>query len=503
MRKTLIFLILLLFLVIVLAPSITIITKAFISQANVSSKLIELCLNERTIKLFNKSIIISAGSTFFALLVGIPLGFLMCRTNIYFKNTAQYLFLLPILIPSYISAIAWYKYLPFKGLPAVIWILGLSYFPFISLLTIAGLSNLDKKYEEQARLVFSRQKVLTKITLPLIAPYLAGGAIITFIFSLSNFSVPSLFGVNTYPMDIFAQFSAFYNHAQASLLSLPLLFIAFVLLVILYLLMRGRSFVCLGTKDIAGIALNKNRLLFSLIAWTVIFISGILPFCFLVISAASLQAYISAFKLSIQPLINSLWLSALGASICVALGFFIAHCIRNARSKFKIFLDAGSILPLVVPPTVLGIGLINFWNRPFLSYIYSSYWIIIFGFVACFIPFAIKIIDSNFRQIHTNLEEAAILSGAGGIKTFCKILLPLMKPAIFAAWIVCFIFCMGEISMTILVMPAGFETLSSKIYTLMHYGVGELTSALCVILIVLTMLPAAFVAAALRKTRIH
>lgn len=65
--------------------------------------------------------------------------------------------------------------------------------------------------------------------------------------------------------------------------------------------------------------------------------------------------------------------------------------------------------------------------------------------------------------------------------------MPLIRPGLAAAWIVCFLFSMGEVGMTLLVIPPGLETLSIKIYNLLHYGVGQLTSALCVILILLAV----------------
>ncbi len=496
------------FVIIVILPFLFMALDAVKNQPDIFQQLLQICFSERSLKLLFNSLTIALGATLVGLIVGLPLGFFIARTDIYLKGLLRYLQLLPLLIPAYISAIAWISLLgssTIYGHWIAILILGLSYFPFISLLTISGLSTLDKRLEEQALLSASQWKVFLGITLPLILPFVIAGSLFVFVFSVSDYGVPALLRVNTYPLEIFAQFSAFYNPRLAVLSSFPLLFLTFALIVISYLIMKDKCYVSLeGTsKQPKVIELKGCRFISSLFVWLTIFLAGFLPLIILIISAGSISSYKVAVKTSLNPILTSLGLSFLGATLCVGLGFFLSFFIERAKSKFRTAIDMLSILPLAIPAIILGIGLIKLWNRPSTEFIYSGFLIVVFGFIARFIPFSVRIISSNFKQLNPNMEEAASLSGVGFFKTAFKILLPLTKTGILASWVICFIFCMSELATTLLVIPAGFETLSIKIYTLMHYGVGRLTSALCIILVLVTIIPVLFLGWIFKKTLIN
>ena len=152
-----------------------------------------------------------------------------------------------------------------------------------------------------------------------------------------------------------------------------------------------------------------------------------------------------------------------------------------------------SLLPLAVPATILGIGLILLWNRRISEFIYTSFIIVIFVYAGRFIPFSVRIILSNLRQIDKKLVEAGLLTKNGWFARFFKISVPLLKPGIAASWIIAFIFCMGELGATLLVVPAGSSTLPIRIYTLMHYGASRTVSALGVIFVILCIIPICFV----------
>lgn len=476
--------------------------------------------NPRTLHLIVNSFTISLGATFLGLALGVPLGFFISRTDIYFKKFAGYLYLFPLFLPSHINAIAWIELLGTQsglsrfltqhslwggsfsiyGITGAIWVLGLSYFPFVSLLTIAGLSTVDGKLEEQAQLVAGKWMCLWKITFPLVMPFIAAGALFVFIFSLSNYVVPDILRVNSYPIEIFTQFSAYYNQRQAILGSIPLLLFTIGLIFLCYGLMKDKSYVSLegNSRHPAIVRLGLYKALCSCFAWGVIIITGILPLIALIISSGSIGIYAVAIKTSMKPIVISLVLSLCGASACTLLGFFLGYFAERLRSSWKNILDVGATLPLAVPGAIWGIGLIKLWNNPYTQWIYSTQVIVIFGFIASFLPFAVKTMASNFKQLNVNMEEAGILSRAGFLKILRKILIPLSGRAILISWIICFIFCMGESTASLLVIPAGIETLSIKIYAIMDYGVGQLTAALCVILILATMIPVVFLGWAFR-----
>lgn len=139
-------------------------------------------------------------------------------------------------------------------------------------------------------------------------------------------------------------------------------------------------------------------------------------------------------------------------------------------------------LPLAVPAVTMGIGLITIWNQPLMDIVYGSSLIIIFGYVARFIPFAVAAAISGLRQLDTKLEEAAFMASSNWWRVMGKIVVPLISPSLITGFFIVFILALGELGTTLLVTPPGRETISLKIYNLMHYGAEEKVAALCLVL---------------------
>lgn len=143
---------------------------------------------------------------------------------------------------------------------------------------------------------------------------------------------------------------------------------------------------------------------------------------------------------------------------------------------------------LAIPSVSLGIILVKIFNRPFLETIYTSFWIIVVGFLIRFFPYSAEILNVFWAQIDAKLLEVAKLTGAPFWQVLRRILIPLLLPGLLVAWITTFILSLGELGITLLVYPSGYQTLPIRIFTLLHYGAPELVAALSIILIVLILL---------------
>src|SRR5436305_5964881 len=81
------------------------------------------------------------------------------------------------------------------------------------------------------------------------------------------------------------------------------------------------------------------------------------------------------------------------------------------------------------------------------------------------LPLAFLWLWPAFRAMNPALEEAALMSGASNWYILRRITLPLLAPAIFAAWLICFIFAMGALSVPLLLgLPGGILFYSTEIY---------------------------------------
>ena len=348
---------------------------------------------------------------------------------------------------------------------------------------------MDQRFEEAASLTSKPLAVLNKITLPLIRPYILSGAVFVFIFSLFNYGVPALFRVHVYPVEIFAGFSAFYDEGAATAQSLPIVLVALALLLGQRYFMKKRSYVTIdsGTKRNESLLLYKYRKSAFFFAWSILLFSVILPVSVLLMRANSWQSYGAALQTSHKAIITTVVISLISATLVTVLGYFIS-AVMETKNKWSDTIDLMTFIPFAFPATLLGIGLIYFWNRPITEAVYQSTLILIIAYIARFIPFSIRVLGANLKQISPGLREAACLSEPRWWKRVLYIDLPLSRQAMAAGWIIAFILCMGELGSTLLVIPPGNGTISLRIYTLMHYGANEVVAALSLILIGINMI---------------
>lgn len=444
-------------------------------------------------RLITNSLIVAGGSSFSCMIAGTFSAVICSRTDMRGRIAFLYLSILPALIPPYIHAIIWTRLERFlmpmfplnvHGLYGAVIVLTLSYFPFVFFLVLAGLNSIDRNLEEVSLLYHGPASTLKTITLPLVMPHILAGGIMVFIFSIVNISVPDILRVRVYPLEIFIQFSAFYDNRAATLLSLPLVCVTFLLLLSLKQFMKGRSYLQIGAgQDKRMITPLKNfhapALTFSI---AISGLSSILPVGLLAKGVVDTPGIVGKTLASCLPQLTfSVAIAVAGSAATLALGFFVACIIRSAGTRMATFLSLAAFLPLAIPGTTIGIGMIAVWNRPYLDAFYGSTMMMLMGYIARFIPFAVIIVLSGLEQIRPEFEESAVLAGRSFFSRMIMILIPLLRKHILVVFIMGFILCFGELGTTLLIIPPGSETLPVKLYNLMHYGAEQMVSALCLI----------------------
>lgn len=447
--------------------------------------------------LLAKSCIIAASIALFSTFFGTVLGFLLYKTNINFRSFFKVSLLIPLFISPYILAVAWKDFFYFffsstsfiSSYIGVILVLTTIFTPLSMLIIGSALSNINAQLEESGFVITKFRSVILKIILPLIKPALISSFVLVFIFSISEFSVPAFFGVKVFTTEIFTQFSAFYNHSLAILQSALLIAICILLLFSERKYIADAPFLSLsekGTNSKSYSIKNQKRLsLLLLFGW--FFISVVFPFIILFIQSfkGGMSKFIQAFELLVPTFGNSIGLAFSGALIIVFVGFTAAYI--SARQKGKSF-DWLLLIIFAIPSTVFGISLIKFYNQPGLDFIYSSYAIILIGYVGKFSFISAKLIGNAIKQIPNSLDEAAQIEGITYFTRLQKILIPLIMPTLFVAFIISFIFCLGELGTTIMLYPPGTEIMPIKVFTIMANAPQSLTSSMTLIVFSVTLM---------------
>ena len=417
------------------------------------------------------------------------------------------LLLLPLLIPPFIHALSWIMFADLAGqtchgMAPTVAVLGLAFFPLAGLLTWAGMIR-TRPATEAAILAQSRFRAFWHVQFPLLRPYLLTGFLVIALFSFSDYAVPSLFRVNTYPVTVFAQFAAYYDVRGAVAASWPYFLLPLAALAAWNACVGARIFETIGGRHSGSAYAGGARHTF---AWAIILgvllvLAAAFPIGMQLVRAGGMQTYARAWQTAQRQIVTSVSLAATAATVTVAISVMAASGFRRSRGGCHAFLDYVSLLPVAIPGTLFGIGMIVLWNRPGTRMVYGTIVVVCLLYVARFIPFAFRSLVAGLQSLNTNLFDVADLTDTPASTGFVRITLPLLAPFALVGWVLCFILSLRELTGTLLVTPPGVETLGVRIYSLYHYGAGKLVAALSVFMVVGTLL--VFAVAALAYKGLH
>ncbi len=483
----------LVFVVFIVVPVIYAVFKAFTLST------LSQVFTKHLFILLLKSSLLAFIIAFFATVFGIILGFLIYKTKLKLHAYLKIVLLIPLLISPYILAVAWKDFfrLVFNNSHIIssyfgVIIVLVSVFTPLSMLIIgSALSNINASLEESGLLIMSKKKVFFKITMPLIKPALLSSFVLIFIFSISEFAVPSFFGVEVFTTEIFTQFAAFYNHSLALIQGSILLLICVLLLFIESNYLTNAPFLSINGKGIKHRTYqleNSNKWSVFILLW--ISITVFLPLLTLIYQTFKngITSLVKAIEILMPTFSYSIVLAIIGSIIILFIGFVTAYYSINQKNRKTSLINTFMLFIFAIPSTIYGISLIQFYNQPFLNYIYSSALIIIIGYVGKFSFIASKIIANSLKQIPKSLDEVAQIQGVSFNKRLLKISIPLILPALFIAFVISFIFSLGELSTTIMLYPPGTEIMPIKVFTIMANAPQSLTSAMTFVVFLVTLL---------------
>jgi iron(III) transport system permease protein len=121
--------------------------------------------------------------------------------------------------------------------------------------------------------------------------------------------------------------------------------------------------------------------------------------------------------------------------------------------------------------------------------VYTTPAIILLGYLAQYLALTSRFTVAALGQIPNSMEEAAQMTGAGWWRRLAWIVAPLAMRGLVAAWLVAYIFCLRDLSISTMVYPPGHDLFTTRTFTLMANGAPEMIAALCVLLVSATLLP--------------
>jgi iron(III) transport system permease protein len=463
-------------------------------------------LDARQIRLLVNSVGIAGSVAVLATAIGAPLGFLLARAPIRARGAVRLGLAVPVVIPTYALALSWIymaggagfatRLLASDAIPRVTYspagvviVLALALYPVSMLATEAAARRIESRLEEAALLVAPLARVLSRVTIPLLWPTIASSALLTFVLALSDYSVPNLLRQRVFTTEVFTAFAALYDASRATALALPLLGVALVI---------GYLVASIGTDVLdTSLASSVMALRLSRLGWIsaasiafVLCISVALPLGTLAAEAGSFTAIRQGLDRSATAIGDSVILASIAATLMVVVALVLGY--RRARSKRPgaRWTDAALIALFAVPGTIVGVALIELWNRPGWSgVVYGTSAMVVIAYLARFIPVATLVVSAGVRRVPRSTEDAAALSGAGWARTMRHIVVPQLASSLGVAWVLAFVLAFGEVGASVLVAPAGHAPFPVHVFTLIANAPTDQAAALALVQVAVVVCP--------------
>ncbi|MEH0885057.1 iron ABC transporter permease [Enterobacter sp. UNJFSC 003] len=454
---------------------------------------------------------VGIGVALVSALLGFPLGVARGLLHLPLPRLWDLLFLIPFLTPPYIAALSWMLVLQTNGYlqqltginlndllfskTGIVLVMAMNIFPVVYFAVSRSLLASGQRLARVARVHgASAGRAFWYITLPMLSPSLAAGMLLAFTLAIEEFGVPAALGTRAgvlmlttdiekkladWPVDL----------SGAALLSVVLVAIALSAWGLQKKLTGHHDVTSVTGKptentgaDAGGWTLPIVTAMAAVGAIAVVLpglsmaLSGVLGtlsggVTFQNVTLSHYAALFSQHGDALLALGTSLSLAVGAACITGFVGLLVSWLVVVQKIKGRGVLDALSLMPAALPGIVVGVGLILLWNRSFWPVSpYNSWVILLLSYCCLLLPWPVRYVGSALRQLGGNLEPAARVHGASAFQALRFIVMPLVSPALLAAMLMVFAIASRELVTSLLLAPAGTQTVSVFIWRQFEQG---------------------------------
>lgn len=494
-----------------------------------------LLSRKQTVTATVNTLYISFASTFLALVIGGAAGILTVFTPLRFKQAWIFAFVLPLMIPPQVTALAWVQALspsspilnalnieigngtrhPLYSSSGIIILLGLYNAPLVYLTIRATLKKIPAELLEAARGAGAKPlKVLWTIILPLARTGFLAGAALSFVSAIGNFGIQAMLGIParfpTLMTLIYQKLNSYGTSAlgEMAILALFLSLITSIVLMFNSWLSKRSDVRVSGAGLTVDWPLGKWKFPVLFTAWAFHLVVLVLPISALITSSLvrgigqeltwttlTFENYYQALfaQASIRnAFLTSFMLTTSATIIIMILSLFLAYFLIWKNGILVRFLQIVSEMTYALPGIVLAVAMILFFLKPIpiinIS-IYGSAWIILVAYISNFLALCLRPTLGGFAQIDRSMDEAAQISGASFIKRMQTIIGPLIAPSLVAGGVLVFMSALNEIQVSILLISSSTRTIGPMIVFLEEGGSSALASAVgCLIIFAILLM---------------
>jgi iron(III) transport system permease protein len=428
-----------------------------------------------------------------AIAIGVPLAWLVTRTDLPGRRIIAVLAALPIVIPSYVAALALLGAFGPRGLlqqalagpfgveripeifgfPGALLALTLSTYPYVFLLCAAAMRSADPGLEEASRsLGRSARSTFFHVTLPMLRPAIGAASLLTVLYVLSDFGAVALMQYDSLTRAIYLQYLSLFDRTPAAVLGLVLVVLTALVLFAESRSSGGRTRFRVGPG--AGRAprllpLGRWKTPALIFSWTMIGFFLFVPLAVLGYWLQRTLARSEPLEVAWNALGTSVAVAAAAAGVALLASLPVALVARRGRSRAGAFLERAAYTPNALPGIVIALALVFFAVR-YGGPIYQTVILLLIAYVIRFLPQALAGSSMALQTINPRVEEAARSLGKRPLRVAATITLPLARSGMLAGATLVFLSTLKELPATLLLRPIGFDTLATEVWKFTEVG---------------------------------
>jgi iron(III) transport system permease protein len=486
------------------------------------------------------TLIIAVGSVIGALLVGLPLAFLLTRFEFRGRRMLGAVATLPAALPPLVGVLA-FLFLygesgvvtrgvqralgleappwTLTGLWAIIFVHAYTMYVYVFLFVAAGLERYDTTLDEAAAgLGASAGFRLRRVTLPLLTPSLAGAMLLVFMSALGSFSAPYIFGGGQRVLATQILVSRLNDAMGLAYVETTVLALAAVAALWLLRWMERRRQYAMAGKGRATRRIVRSRVARTLapVVASVVVLLLILPHAMVVLvsfardGAWTTQVLPPQYTLDNfrqlgtdarlwRPIANSVTMSLIATAANVVVCFLAAYLIVLARAPGRRLLQLLVVLPWAIPGTAIALGLAATFDRnnPLTARLalVGTFWILPLAYFIRNVPVVTSAVEGSLRQMDPTLEDAARGLGASWWLTMRRVILPAARPGLVAGTMLAAVAAVGEFVASVVLWTHANRPISVEILQQVRdlsFGTAAAYSVLLILLVLVITIVARF-----------
>lgn len=487
-----------LILLIVVTPLLTIFLKLFDSPGSTWHHLTETLL----LGYFKNTVWLLIGVAACTFAMGVSSAWILTNYHFPGRKYFEWLLILPLGFPGYIMAYTYVGLLDYSGpiqsvlrnsfgiqltgsvidimnLPGAVFILSITLFPYVFLLSRASFVQQSKTLQEASSILGKGNwQTFRKVALPMARPAIVGGIALVCMEVLNDYGAVKYFGVNTFTTGIFRAWFSMGDTTTAIYLAAILMTMVFVILW-LENLQRGHKRYApasgTGKPMIRTHATGMKKWGFTAFCTILFLISFLLPFMQLLYWV--MLTYKKVIDGEFVLLILRSFSLAVGAGVIIAIfSVVLLYSLRLSPFKWLRNVTGISTLGYAIPGAVIAIGIMipllkldhwildNLYASPGRLLISGTLIALIFAYVVRFMAVGYNPIDAGFQKIGIHINETSRLLGQNTWKTLWKVELPLIKSSLFSGILLVFVDVLKELPLTLILRPFNYQTLATKAF---------------------------------------